>query len=112
MNYSQRKHMERLLAAAPSYWNDPFGIWPSRLFGINIIESPDRPRYEMPEWLVKPTDKHDGVRWDPKLRAETNRWALSFLGTTNILPRGTVYMLGQTTAVMRPSDVVKLNNIC
>lgn len=111
MNYSQRKYLERLMAQEHSYNLDPLGIWPSRLFGINVIESPDRPRYEMPEWLVKPTDKHDGVRWDPKLRAETNRWALRVCGTTNMLPRGTAYMLGGGMDMMRPSDIVKLNNI-
>jgi hypothetical protein len=107
MNYSQRKHIERLLADAPDL--DPFGL--RSFHGLRVIEAALVPRYEMPEWLVKPTDKHDGVRWDPKLREETNRWALEFLGTTCLVPRGTVYMIAGGYSVMHPADVVKLRHL-
>lgn len=80
--------------------------------GIRVVVSPDVPRYQMPEWLLPPTDKHDGVRWDPALRAATNSWARSFLGTTNMLPRGTAYMMpGSGVAVMRPEDVARISNL-
>lgn len=49
---------------------DPFGLRPMRLFDLDIIEAKQRPRYEMPEWLVPGV-----VRWDPKMRDETNEWA-------------------------------------
>lgn len=107
MNYSQRKHIERLLmAGAPSEHNDQFGIWPSRLFGINVIESPDRPRYTLPAEVIQ------GVPWPPGFREEINRWSVEFLGTVNYLPRGTAYVIGSGYAVMRPEDVVKIINLC
>lgn len=84
---------------------------PSVFAGIRIVESPEIPRYTMPEWLVPPTAEHDGVRWSQKLRDETNRWALRVCGTTNHVPFGSVYMLPGGFVVMRPQDVVKLQNL-
>jgi hypothetical protein len=82
---------------------DPFGVG---MFGdIKVIESPDRPRY------VLPTEIIPGVPWPPGFRDEINAWSLAFLGTTNMLPRGTAYMIAGQYAVMRPQDVVKLSNI-
>jgi hypothetical protein len=87
---------------------NPFSLFPDgpgRLLGLNVIESPDIPRYQLPEELIP------GVPWDPKFRAEINRWAKEFLGTTNVIPRGTAYMLANQFVVMRPGDAVKLINI-
>lgn len=102
MNYSQRKHLERLLADVPERF-DPFAIAPRSLFGMKVVESPDRPRYTLPEEIVP------GVPWPPGFRDEINRWSVSFLGTTNVMPRGITYVLGDTI-VMRPNDVVNLLN--
>ena len=74
--------------------------------GIRIIESPDRPRYTLPEEVIP------GVPWPPGFRDEINQWSYSFLGTANIIPRGTAYMIGAGFAIMRPSDVVKITNLC
>ena len=107
MNYSQRKHIERLLADAPRDDFDPFGLlMPGRLFGMDVIESPDVPRYTLPEELMP------GVPWPAGFRDDINSWSRSFLGTTNVVPRGTVYMIGSRSIVMRPSDVVKISNLC
>jgi hypothetical protein len=105
VNYSQRKYLERLMASAPSRDNDPLGIWPSRMFGLDIIESPDRPRYTLPVEVMP------GVPWPAGFREDINRWSRSFLGTTNLVPRGTAYVLGNGMAVMRPSDIMKLSSI-
>lgn len=109
MNYSQRKHIERLLDGAPIDF-DPFGLnlpfkGPGRFGGLDVIESPDIPRYTMPEELIP------GVPWNPEFRAEINRWSRSFLGTTNVVPRGMAYVLANRYVVMRPGDVVKISNI-
>lgn len=106
MNYSQLKHLERLMAGVPSEHNDPLGIWPSRLFGMNVVESPEIPRYTLPEELIP------GVPWPPGFRDETNRWALRVCGTTNMVPRGTAYMIGSSFSVMNPRDVVRIVNLC
>ena len=106
MNYSQRKHIERLMDSAPRNDYDPFGLrMPRTLFGMNVIESPDVPRYTLPEELIP------GVPWPPGFRDEINRWSREFLGTTNFIPRGTAYVLGGRSIVMRPSDVVKISGI-
>lgn len=86
---------------------DPFGLRPMRLFDLDIIEAKQRPRYEMPEWLVPGV-----VRWDPKMRDETNEWARSVCGMVDVIPRGMAYVIGGRMAVMHPADVVKISNIC
>ena len=107
MNYSQRKYVERLVANAPAQIADPFGLrMPGRLFGMDLIESPDHPRYVLPEELMP------GVPWPPGFRDETNSWSLSFLGTTNMVPYGKALMLGNRCVVMRPQDIVKISNLC
>ena len=103
MNYSQRKHIERLMAAAPLPGDDPFGLRiPGSIFGMKVIESHDHPRYTLPEEIIP------GVPWPPGFRDEINAWSRAFLGTTNMLPRGTAYVLAGGYAVMHPSDVVKI----
>ena len=106
MNYSQRKHIERLMAANPAPFNglDPFGL--GAFGGIKVTVSPDVPRYTLPEEIMP------GVPWPSGFRDEINRWSRSFLGTTNLLPRGTAYMMAGGHAVMHPGDVVKIINIC
>lgn len=79
---------------------DIFGV--GRLCGFNIHESPDVPRYELPAEVMP------GVPWPPGFRDEINRWARETCGTTNLLPPGSVYVLGNSTIVMRASDVVKI----
>lgn len=105
MNYSQRKYIEHMMESAPSERNDPLGIWPSRLFGMNVIESPDVPRYTLPAEVIP------GVPWPPGFRDDINRWSRSFLGTTNVVPRGMAYVLGGRSIVMRPGDVVKISGL-
>jgi hypothetical protein len=105
MNYSQRKYLERLLAQEPSERSDPLGIWPTRLFGMDVIESRDVPRYTLPEEVIP------GVPWPAGFREDINRWSRSFLGTTNPLPRGMAYVIGNRYAVMRPEDVVRISGL-
>jgi hypothetical protein len=106
MNYSQRKHMERLMAGAPSQDSDPFALRVSSMFGgMQIIESPDLNRYTLPEEILP------GVPWPPGFRDDLNRWSRSFLGTTNALPRGTTYVLNNRAIVMRPEDILKISTI-
>jgi hypothetical protein len=76
---------------------DPFNLFPQTFMGIRVVESPDLPRYELPRELLPGKD--------------FNRWARSFLGTTNMVPKGTAYMLAGGFAVMRPEDVVKISNL-
>ena len=106
MNYSQRKHLERMMAEFAPVNPDPFGLrMPSDLLGMKVIESPDRPRYTLPNEIIP------GVPWPAGFRDEINKWSRSFLGTTNILPRGTAYVICGSYAVMRPADVVKLSTL-
>ena len=105
MNYSQIKHFERLMAAAPSERNDPLGIWPSRLFGLDVIESPDIPRYTLPPEVIP------GVEWPAGFREAINAWSRSFLGTTNTVPHGTCFVIADRLVVMRPEDVVRVSTI-
>lgn len=106
MNYSQRKHLERLMADAPGERFDPFRLGtPGRLMGLDIVTSPDVPRYTLPAELMP------GVPWPPGFRDDLNRWSRSFLGTTNVLPRGMSYVLAGHTVVMHPKDLVHLSSI-
>jgi hypothetical protein len=110
MNYSQRKHLERLMAQEPSWGFDPLGIWPSRsagmFAGLKVIESPDVPRYTLPAEVMP------GVPWPPGFRDEINAWSRSFLGMTNVVPKGTAYVLAGGHTVMRREDVLKISSIC
>ena len=81
-------------------------FWDTRsLFGMKVVESKNHPRYTLPPELIP------GIPWPPGFREEFNRWSVSFLGTVNYLPRGTAYVLGNSIAVMRPEDIVKLSSI-
>ena len=105
MNYSQRKHVERLIGDATERNFDPFSLsGTGSLFGMDIIESPDIPRYTLPTEFIP------GVPIPAEFRDEFNRWSRSFLGTTNVVPPGMVFAFGNNF-VMRPSDVVKISNI-
>lgn len=55
----------------------------SRLYGLPIVVSPDRPKYVLPEWLVPGV-----VPWPPGFRDEINAWSTDFLGTWNMIPDG------------------------
>lgn len=101
MNYSQRKHMERLMSGA-SDRIDPFSI--GSFAGIKIVESPDVPRYTLPAEVIP------GVPWPPGFRDGINQWSAQFLGTTNMVPSGTMYMMASGYVVMRPKDVALLIN--
>lgn len=87
---------------------DPFGLMykPNRDFGFDIVESPNRPRYVLPEEIIP------GVPWKPGFREEINKWSLEFLGTVNVVPKGQVYILNNKTALMRPEDIVRIQTIC
>ena len=106
-NYDLLKRMADLM---PHREPDPFSMLDCfahpRIGGMDVITSPDVPRYVLPEEVIP------GVPWPPGFREEINKWSREFLGTTNVVPRGTAYVIGNRYAVMRPSDVVKLTNIC
>jgi hypothetical protein len=80
----------------------PYDFGRPRIGSIEIITHPDVPRYVLPEEVIP------GVPWPPGFREEINTWSREFLGTTNFVPSGTAYVIGNRYAVMRPSDVVKL----
>ena len=106
LTYADLRRMADLM---PRREPDPFSLGsflrPS-ICGLDIIESPDVPRYVLPEEVIP------GVPWPPGFRDEINRWSRDFLGTTNMLPRGTSYIIANRYAVVRPADVVKLINVC
>jgi len=107
MDYSQLKHMERLMDRLQTSDFDPFGLrMPGMIAGLKVIESPDIPRYTLPDEIIP------GVPWPAGFRDEINRWSRSFLGTTNVVPRGTAYMIVGGYTVMRREDIVKISNIC
>jgi hypothetical protein len=88
-------------------FDDPFSLRaPGMLFGLNVIESPDIPRYTLPPEVCP------GVPWPAGFRDDINRWSLSFLGTTNAVPPGVCYVTAGNCVVMRREDVVKISNIC
>jgi hypothetical protein len=88
---------------------DPFDLLPryrpGNLMGMDVIESPDVPRYTLPDEVIP------GVPWPPGFRDEINKWSREFLGTTNMLPRNTMYVIANRALVMRPSDVVKITGL-
>ena len=88
---------------------DPFGLFDfgrPRIGGMEVIAHPDVPRYVLPEEVIP------GVPWPPGFREEINKWSREFLGTTNVVPYGTAYVIGKRYAVMRSSDAIKITNIC
>lgn len=78
---------------------------PAKLYGMDIVESREMPRYTLPEEVMP------GVPWPAGFRDEINRWSREFLGTTNIVPRGQAFVLGGSHVVMRSEDVVKISNL-
>lgn len=87
---------------------DPFGLYPnsrSMLYGVQIIEAPEYPIYQLPKEIIP------GVPWPPGFREEINEWSKEFIGTRSFLPPCTAYMIGGSMAVMRAKDIVKLSNL-
>ena len=72
---------------------------------IKVIESPDRPKYELPAEVIP------GVPWPPGFRDEINRWALGFFGTWNVVPTGVAYIINGDLAVIRPEHIWMLKNL-
>ncbi len=106
MNHSQLKHLERLLADSPLRRPDPFGLaMPGSIFGMDVTIAPEIPRYTLPAEVLP------GISWPAGFREGINRWSESFLGTRSMLPMGTAYLIGGSRLVMRPADVVKLDNM-
>lgn len=68
------------------------------IFGIRVVLSPDVPRYKLPAEVIP------GVPWPPGFREEVNAWAFWYLGTTNMLPLGTVLKIGDDVLLMRRED--------
>lgn len=84
---------------------NPFGM-PESLFGMKVVESPDRPRYTLPEEVMP------GVPWPAGFREDFNRWAVGRLGTVNMIPPGVAYAIGNQCVVMRPAEVASLIRFC
>jgi hypothetical protein len=78
--------------------------WGRSLFGLDVVVSPDIPRY------VLPAEVMPGVPWPAGFRDDINQWSLSFLGTLNVVPAGVCYVVGNSV-VMRPADVVKISGL-
>lgn len=78
---------------------------PAKLYGMDIFESREVPRYELPAELMP------GIPWPPGFRDSINQWSREFLGTTNLVPRGHAFVLGGSHVVMRSEDVVKISNL-
>lgn len=60
----------------------------SRIYGLDVVLSEDRPRYVMPDELLP------GVPWPAGFRDSMNRWAADFLGTINPIPDSEVLVMG------------------
>jgi hypothetical protein len=107
MRYSDLAQMIDTINSFGAPPPDPFALsWPRRLCGLDVIVAPSVPRYTLPEEVIP------GVPWPPGFRDEINRWSRSYLGTVDMIPRGTAYLIGGSRLVMRPADVVKLTNLC
>jgi hypothetical protein len=72
------------------------------IFGMKVVISPDIPKYVLPEEVMP------GVPWPPGFRDEMNRWALSACGVTNLVPRGTAYVIGGKQVMVNPLDAKAL----
>ena len=71
------------------------------IFGMQVVLSPDVPRYTLPAEVIP------GVPWPPGFREEVNAWAFWYLGTTNTLPLGTVLKIGDDLLLMRREDLAR-----
>jgi len=75
------------------------------LYGMEIQEAPEYPRYTLPKELLP------GIPWPPGFREEFNDWSVRFLGTTCLVPRGAAYVIYGRTAIMRKEDIAKISNL-
>ena len=71
------------------------------LLGLNIIVSPDHPKYELPREVIP------GVPWPPGFREDINAWSLGFLGTRNLLKNGEV-LAAQGAFYLNPRTYAQL----
>lgn len=78
---------------------DLFGSSATALGPFKVVESRDRPRYTLPEEVIP------GVPWPPGFRDEFNDWSWDFLGTTNIVERGHILVMGDDTLIMCSDDM-------
>ena len=86
-------------------FDNPYNPLGLDFFGLKVIQSEDRPRYVLPKEVIP------GVPWPPGFREKINTWSTEFLGTTNMLPKGAVFILANQYVIMRPRDVVKISNL-
>lgn len=80
---------------------DPFGL--HSFLGMRIVEAPTYPRYTLPDDVPPPPGM---------TRAEFAAWSREVCGVTCVLPRGQVFLLNNSIAMVRPQDVVKLVTTC
>lgn len=83
-------------------WHPLSPLGQDTLFGMSVQISPDRPRYTLPAEVLP------GVPWPAGFSQDFAAWAGKYLGTVNLLPRGTVYVLGNRTLLMRAEDAARL----
>lgn len=72
------------------------------LFGMDVVISPDIPKYVLPEEVMP------GIPWPPGFRDDFNKWSKEACGTTNLLPRGTAYVIQGRQLLMNPLDATRI----
>jgi hypothetical protein len=81
-------------------------LWPPigrrSLLGIDIIEAPTYPNYELPKEVIP------GVPWPKGFREDFMKWSKEFLGYNCAVPLNVVYFLGTNKAIADPRTVAKL----
>ena len=74
---------------------------PRSICGINVQIAPEVPKYKLPEDLPL----------SPEFRSEFNAWALKRFGTTCIVSKDKMYMIGKNTVVMQQAMYDKLKKV-
>lgn len=77
------------------------------LFGMQIIEAEEVPRYILPSEVIP------GVPWPEGFKEEFDKWSRNFLGTIPLVPKGTVMMMHTAfgTKIIAPKDIVRMLNM-
>ncbi len=74
----------------------------STLFGLDIIEAPTYPKYELPKEVIP------GVPWPRGFREDFMKWSKEFLGYKCHMPLDVVYLFGGNMAMADPKTVAKI----
>lgn len=77
------------------------------LFGMQIIEAKEYPRYVLPNEIIP------GVPWPDGFKEEIDKWSREFLGTVSLVPKGTMMIMHTAfgSKIIAPKDVVHMINM-